>query len=309
MILVLKISLFLLGLLLAIAILLVIVLPKFPDLLMQPILPGDTILYTIPSNLIYWLHSINLLLGPGGSTCSGEALLIDCRNVILNNKSDIVNNSSPIKQDYQYYIKDSRVTFTINSTCDTNICQPLTVFLFTTERDAITHTETNFNRLACANPPQNIYCLEVRETTSTVINVTSYYFIRCRQDPTCSYLSIVQYNSTGYDYERTAAIAIDSTRFEAAETATLKIKDKAFEPVIEQDTESLCIMSRLTGSCTNDPPLYSLTFSPVKWYDMVFYPSLFLGAILIVLGVYIGARFYRRIRKRKLAISKSGEIS
>ena len=241
----------------------------------------------------------------GAGSCTGQAVLVDCSNVALKNESTITTNRSPINQDYQYYIQNSTVTFTIDPNCTSRICRPLRVYLFVSEADATENENLNFNRIACASPPENIYCVEVMPDMSAALNisVSSYYFIRCEDDPSCSYMNKIEYNSTGYDYEATNAVAIDTTTLRMGAVSTLTIRNR-FDPVIDQDRDSFCTMMRLTGTCTG---IYFVTISLVKWYDLVFYPSLFLGIILIGVGVIIGYYFYRKFKNKKLTMTNKEE--
>ena len=287
-----------------IALLCLIVLPVFPDVSSQTILQNDTVLYTQETSIIYWLRSIKLsLLGAG--SCTGQALLVDCRNIALKNESTITTNRSPVNRDYQYYIRNSTVTFTIDPNCTSRICSPLSIFLFVSEAEAEENKVTNFNRIACASPPKNIYCIEVMPDIPAVLNITenSYYFIRCEDDPSCSYIDTIEYNSTGYNYEATNALAIDTTTLRTGTVSTLTIRSQ-FDPVIHHDRDSFCVMMRLTGTCVG---IYFVNISLVKLYDLVFYPSLFLGIILIVVGVIIGYYFYRKFKNKKLTVTNREE--
>lgn len=283
-----KIATVVLGVIALTVLMCLIYLPRFPNFPIQVIQPNDVVLYNIPTNT-YWLRGLELVL-LGSGVCTASVISLQCESVqFAVNESSIETNVTATVLDYLYYVRESTVTFTLENDPDCSFCNPYFVWLFVSILDADTNAESNFNQLACLDPPANAYCIEVTTVVKFTIPKSSYYFIRCERDPTCTQLERLQYNSSNYDYQLSSSFQIESVSLLNGNDGGryMNIKDSSFNPVASQEVENLCLLMQLNdGQCSGVPPIYHVTVELQKWEDLIFYPAFGMGIIGIIATVY-----------------------
>ena len=262
---------------LVVAILLIIIilcaigfLTIFPQVLSLPkqvIVPSDVVLYTIPSS--YWINTISIEL-EGTDSCSAEVISVKCNDVQYFNDSVIKFID---EFDYLYINKNSSIQFILS----TETVAISRAWIFTDLQSAEQHSANSFDDLACADPPDGVWCIRLSEN-EFVTPLSSYYFIRCEGDPNCTLVDLIEVNTREFDLKSTRMMyKIDNVTIHTySDKQVLKVKNHPFNPLpVEGGT---CLLMNLTSdNCMN--PIYNIAFIvEAGRYELLLY----LGLVLLV---------------------------
>lgn len=259
-------------------------LPTLPPPSTQVIVPSDVILYEIPSS--YWLSSLEVELeGPLAAGCYADVISVECNDIQYIHLSSAVYVN---EFDYLYIEKDSIVSFTLHDT-DVGFCTtPYYAWIFTSIQHARVNSINNFKNLACAQPPENVWCIDLTEMEPFVSPASSYYYIRCDRGPNCILIDTIQVNSSMFDFQSTKSLQIDSVIIYTQESEnTLELKTSLINPVSTEG--NVCLLMELNENCASvSPPVYQIDITgKTRRYDILLYPVLIFVVIVIIFGVVL----------------------
>ena len=193
-----------------------LLLPKIPTFPSQPIIPTDVILYELPIDS-YWLDSISLELLSYGS-CSAKVISVKCSDIEF---TELKNSTNKNFYDYLYFARGTELSFFLNgfnTTCKLHI--PYHVWLFTSLTEAVKRSNDDFDSLACSDPPSNAWCIKINDCYSSInftITKSSYYFIRCRNDKSCTLLADIVIDLVKYNFVSTQNAQIHSVQLQSGQ--------------------------------------------------------------------------------------------
>ena len=252
--------------------------------------PGDTVLVQIPQ--LKWMQSIDAHLL--SSSCSGSMMAVNCDRIEPSDKRTGGLNAS----DGIYLIQPSSpaIAFNVSRVADKNF----RVWLFPSLVAAENAVKSSYSHLtSCSNPPENIYCGQVYETTKQsllpfTVSLSSYYYLRCQtsDDTNCSaQITIADGYLNTYDFAKTKQYAIDHAVLNVRPHVELRLRNStlSFEPV--------CVLAQLNNDpdCAKDVSQIDITST--RRDDIVKLVTLIWVIILIVFLVIIVVAAIRYCRQ------------
>lgn len=268
--------------LLIISIICLIYLPKLPlTLPKQIIVQSDTIMYTIPNS--YWLTSIDIeLQGPlKPAECFAKVVSAFCDDIQSEDESTVVSYANT--HDYLYLEKNAIISFSLN----TNLSESYLAWFFTDYNQAVNSAAVRFRYFACAQPPSNVWCIDLSTTRNYTIPVSNYFFIRCDRGPfglpNCALIKDIRVTSRNYDLNRTVEnYQIDSASLYSSNTATnLQLKESNFYTT----QDDVCLLMELDEDNCADANDYDYQIAITRQYrryDLILYPCLMLALIVAI---------------------------
>ena len=251
--------------------------PKINSIPPQAILVDNTINHQLSSNS-FWLKSLDIEL-VGEDRCMAEVLSVNC-DEIIDNRIDI--EETQFVSDYIYLTKGATMTFEQKLFDNASQYYPKYIWVFDNLNNAEANLANNFERLACLEPPEGVFCLRIDNqngTSTFTVPDTSYYFVRCFHDHDCNFLSNMTIaNNTVHDYDATLVNRIDSKQIISGNgNANLKIQRNIFR---QQSTNSICVLVKLSDC---DSSVYHVFLSGIRTTTFLIYSCLFCTLVLIIL--------------------------
>lgn len=181
------------------------------------VLPGDVVSLPLSSPTP---PSIDVSFWGQKDTCYAEIFVINCNDVQV--VSETATNLLGI--DYNYFALGSKVTIS------GKVIRPYQIWLFSNQADAILAVKEQFHGYNCffaADHGALCAQLNAGEKTATVsITQSSYYFIRCEQDPfNCSQVTNWNINKMVYSFANFSAYV---TKVHLQQNVPLKISMRSY---------------------------------------------------------------------------------
>ena len=241
------------------------------------ILPGDTILFPLPS---YTPSSLDLLLFGQESTCYAEVLVAKCSN-IGRNKTQL----NLFDVDYNYFAPGSSVTISGN-----NLIRPYQIWLFSNKVDADSAVNEQFHGYNClsAAADHGALCAQLNsgdDTATISVTESAYYYIRCEQEPfNCSQVDHWLINAVTYNFDVAHDHIIHSAKVQAQNTSSSKLRIRPSVFYSKNSASNLCPIAQLnTTVCGSHDTIYRIDTSSNSLVLEIFtYATLVTVALLIV---------------------------
>ena len=250
---------------------------------------NETIIYELGDNSL-WLESLDVQFVEEHHSCSVQLLTTECNDIA---KSTIHSEELPLETlDYIYISEGTTVSFKQSPELSTYY-YPKYIWVFSGLTEAENNFADNFESLACLKPPEGAFCLKINDTesemsTAHIAPTSSYYFIRCFNDESCSFLSSISVvNKTVYEFEDTPII--DSQTIESHEKVNLRIQKHKLLP----QTDPVCILMKLSD-CNDD--VYHIQSRGIKRSKAYLIFSCILFSTLIISSFTIFFCIVRKIR-------------
>ena len=224
--------------------------PMLQHSISQPALAGDTIQLNLPVDS-YWIESIDIQLLATSQQCSADIVSAYCEDLSAKLTANITTNTT---LDYIYLNKGSSISFTPG---DEEGAYPYFVWVFEDYHVAERAAEFEFYNMACTDPPKHSYCVKISDSTdqtSLKLNHSSYYFLRCEGDHSCSKLKNWTFHKCNYDIEQAKEIALSESKLElgSAEYYRIDLDPQQFHRLLKTKQSEICVVASLSsGDCGN----------------------------------------------------------
>ena len=281
-----------------------LLLPSIPTFPSQPIIPTDVILYELPIDS-YWLDSISLELLSYGS-CSAKVISVKCSDI--ESTAEIANDSSTLNSfDYLYFTKNTELTFSLDDKYTSEQCDyhaPYYVWLFTSFTEAVEHTKNDFDSLSCSDPPSNAWCIKINDCSSSInftIVKSSYYFIRCKKDKSCSLLADIVIDLVKYNFTSTQNAQIHSVQLQSGQDGN----DLKLHKNLLSGDGQVCILAvvSIDEECQNEGGVNHIVVrNHHRRRALYIFPFLFLLLTCLVITIILLVYLKRRVARHKKAV-------